>query len=261
MPDLHIRLTDDDYDDAVRTGIPPLSEPDALEMLRTAEIVAEKLVPWGSNYTFAVGLATGDDGEPEHIGIYKPKLGERPLWDFPNGTLYLREYASYLMSRWLGWNIVPPTVIREGPRGPGSLQLYVEPTEEPIDEAEFWGRKTLEIERMVMFDFVSNNADRKIGHCLVDVDGGIWGIDHGLTFNVDPKLKTVLWQFSGETVSAPVMNDVRRMLDDKAGIFDELSAVLANDEILALKSRVWGLVNSGRYPVLDPRYNVPYGWW
>src|SRR5690606_38290624 len=143
----------------------------------------------------------------------------------------------------------------------GSLQMYVEPIEEPLDEAEFWGRKIPEIERMVMFDFISNNADRKIGHCLVDVNGGIWGIDHGLTFNVDPKLKTVLWQFSGEPISEPVMNDVRRLLDDSAEIFSELSEVLADDEVLALKSRVWHLVNSGRYPVLDPQYNVPYGWW
>jgi hypothetical protein len=260
MPDLHIRLTEDDHDDdAVRTVISALSETEALEMLRTAEIVAEKLVPWGSNYTFAVGLSTGEDAE--YIGIYKPRLGERPLWDFPNGTLYLREYAAYLLSRWLGWDLVPPTVLREGPHGPGSLQLYVEPTEEPVDEAAFWGRKVPEIEQMVMFDFLSNNADRKIGHCLVDPKGRIWGIDHGLTFNVDPKLRTVLWQFSGDAISEPVMDDVRRMLDDKAVIFDELSAVLAEDEVLALKSRVWQLVNSGRYPVLDPHYNVPYGWW
>lgn len=261
MPDLHIRLTEDDNDDAVRTEAPALSEPEALEMLRTSEIVAEKLVPWGSNYTFAVGLSIGEDEEPTYIGIYKPKLGERPLWDFPHGTLYLREYASYLLSRWLGWDLVPPTVLRDGPHGPGSLQMYVEPTEEPLDEAEFWGRKIPEIERLVMFDFISNNADRKIGHCLVDVNGRIWGIDHGLTFNVDPKLKTVLWQFSGEAISEPVMKDVRRMLDDSAEIFDELSGVLADDEVLALKSRVWHLVNSGRYPVLDPQYNVPYGWW
>jgi hypothetical protein len=259
MPDLHVRLSDDENDDIVRTDVPALSEQDALEMLKTAEIVAEKLVPWGSNYTFAVGLSTGEDAE--YIGIYKPKLGERPLWDFPTGTLYLREYASYLLSRWLGWDLVPPTVVRDGPHGLGSMQLYVEPTEEPIDEASFWGRKIPAIEQMVMFDLLANNADRKIGHCLVDATGKIWGIDHGLTFNVDPKLRTVLWQFSDEAISEPVLDDVRRLLDAQAGIFDELAEVLNVDEVLALQSRVWTMVNSGRYPVLDPRYNVPYGRW
>ena len=259
MPDLHIRLTDDEHDDAVRTEMPALPEREALEMLRTAEIVAEKLVPWGSNYTFAVGLSTGDD--VDYIGIYKPKLGERPLWDFPTGTLYLREYASYLLSRWLGWDLVPATVLRDGPHGVGSLQLYVEPTEEPIDEASFWGRSIPEIERMVMFDHLANNADRKIGHCLVDRQGRMWGIDHGLTFNIDPKLRTVLWQFSGEPISGPVLEDVRRLMDDAADIFDELAGVLDDAEILALKARAWHLVHSGRYPALNPRYNVPHGWW
>ncbi len=171
MPDLRIRFDNDEPEARVRR--PALDEDAALAMLRDAEITAAKLVPWGSNYTFAVGL-TGADGH-DHLGIYKPQAGERPLWDFPTGTLYLREYASYLLSRLLGWNIVPPTVVREGPHGMGSLQLYVEPRNEEIDESQFWGRRILPIERIVMFDHIANNADRKIGHCLVDPAGADLG--------------------------------------------------------------------------------------
>lgn len=259
MPDLHIRLTEDDSGDAAPLTVPLLDEAAALDMLNRAEIVAEKLVPWGSNYTFAVGLEI--DGEMAHIGIYKPKLGERPLWDFPNGTLYLREYGAYLLSRWLGWDLVPPTVVRDGPHGPGSLQLYVEPTEEEIDEATFWGRRIVEIERMVTFDFLTNNADRKIGHCLVDVTGRLWAIDHGLTFNQEPKLRTVLWQFSGEPFGEEVAADLARLQDDSAEIYQELAAILDGSEIQALKRRARNLFRLGTYPLLDPGVNIPYGWW
>ncbi len=257
MPDLHVRLAEEDDETAVSPV--PLSEEAALEMLRTADFLAEKLVPWGSNYTFAVGLGT--DEEPEHIGIYKPMAGERPLWDFPTGTLYLREYAAFLVSQWLGWNLVPPTVIRDGPHGPGSLQLYVEPTEAQVDERSFWGRETIEIERMVLFDHVTNNADRKIGHCLLDRHGRIWGIDHGLTFNVDPKLRTVLWQFSGAPISEPLLADLARIDASEDDLGALLSSVLADDEIEAMHERVEILLELGSYPHLDPHYNVPYGWW
>jgi hypothetical protein len=258
MPDLHVRLAEEDDDE---TGLPvaPLDEEAALEMLRSSEFLAEKLVPWGSNYTFAVGL--GHDDEPQHIGIYKPMAGERPLWDFPGGTLYLREYAAYLLSRWLGWHLVPPTVLRDGPHGPGSLQLYVEPSSEELDERTFWGRATPELERMVAFDHLANNADRKIGHCLLDTQGRIWGIDHGLTFNVDPKLRTVLWQFSGEPISDDILADLAR-LDACADEIDVLFAgVLDAAEIEAVKDRAEALLEVGRYPILNPHINVPYGWW
>ncbi len=257
MPDLHVRLVEETDTDSIPAA--PLTEQAALEMLQSAEFLAEKLVPWGSNYTFAVGLGTGD--EPEHIGIYKPMAGERPLWDFPTGTLYLREYASYVFSRWLGWNLVPPTVLRDGPHGPGSLQLYVEPTEEPLDERRFWGRQIIDLERMVLFDHLTNNADRKIGHCLLDRHGKIWGIDHGLTFNVDPKLRTVLWQFSGEPISDDLLADLARLdaSEDEVGVL--LGSVLDVSEIAAVQDRAEALLEQGRYPQLDPYSNVPYGWW
>jgi hypothetical protein len=256
MPDLRIRF---EHDDEPGQSLPPLDGEDALVILREADMTAVKLVPWGSNYTFAVGLAS--DQNQDYIGIYKPQAGERPLWDFPTGTLYQREYASYLLSDWLGWDLVPPTVVRDGPHGVGSLQLYVEPKDEEIDEASFWGRKILPIERMVMFDHIANNADRKIGHCLVDVHDRIWGIDHGLTFNTDFKLRTVLWQYSGEEISPEIRADLQRLLCGTPDIVTRLEQILSPFEVAALLRRTRALAESGQYPPLDPHYNVPYGWW
>jgi len=228
-------------------------------MLGAAEFVAEKLVPWGSNYTFAVGLT--DANGQDHLGIYKPRAGERPLWDFPTGTLYRRECAAYLLSRWLGWNLVPPTVIRHGPHGVGSLQLYVEPAEAFEDDHRFWSRRIEPIEHIVMFDHIANNADRKLGHCLVDTSGRIWGIDHGLTFNADPRLRTVLWQYNGEPVSAGVLEDIRRIDEEGDDLLEELREHLDRDEIEALQFRVMVMLETGCYPHLDPHRNIPHGWW
>ena len=257
MPDLHLRLQNEETGEPVPP--PVLAEDEALALLRDAEITAAKLVPWGSNYTFAVALEAGD--ERDHLGIYKPKAGENPLWDFPHGTLYLREHAAYLLSKRLGWDIVPPTVIREGPHGIGSLQLYVEPKKDRGDDHELWGRRTLPIERMVLFDHISNNADRKIGHCLLDVNDKMWGIDHGLTFNKDPKLKTVLHQFSGLPISATLLEDVARLHAERKAIRAELKDHLSSIELDMVMVRLGRLLQGSCHPELDPRYNVPYGWW
>src|SRR5215208_6150010 len=191
MPDLFLELRDSD--DNRGTTPPPLSEEEALSLLLEAEITATKLIPWGSNYSFAVALETTDGRE--QLAIYKPRSGEAPLYDFPDGTLYLRETAAYLLSRWAGWDLVPPTVVRDGPHGIGSVQLYVQPEGDRQDRHDFWSSRDPAIERMVLFDHIVNNADRKISHCLRDSAGKVWGIDHGLTFTREPKLRTVLWQF------------------------------------------------------------------
>jgi hypothetical protein len=257
MPELHLQILDSESGEVLPQ--PVLAEDEALALLEAAEITAAELVPWGSNYTFAVALEA--EGRPGHLAIYKPRLGERPLHDFPHGTLYLRERASYLLSRRLGWNLVPPTVVRDGPHGIGSLQIYIPSEPEHADDHEFWGQRTLEIERMVLFDHLTNNADRKIGHCLVGTDGTIWGIDHGLTFNEVPKLRTVLWQFVGRPIHAGLLEEVRQLLAARDECTQELSRLLHKAEIAAFWSRTRGLLANGRYPVLDPRRNIPYGWW
>lgn len=262
MPDLHLRIERDENDE-VEVPAPPLSEDEALLLMERAAITDAKLIPWGSNYTFAVALDDAEHGD--RLGIYKPRRGESPLWDFESGTLYKREHAAYRVSRRLGWSLVPPTIVREGPHGIGSLQLYVEP-KEPDEEAEddvlnFWSARRLDIERMVLFDHITNNADRKLSHCLRGVDDRIWGIDHGLTFNTEPKLRTVLWQFVAEPISAELLTDLGSMISDETSLREELAKDLQADEVDETVRRASSLLTSGRYPRLDPRSNVPYGWW
>jgi hypothetical protein len=195
------------------------------------------------------------------LAIYKQRSGEAPLWDFPDGTLYLRETAAYLLSRRLGWNLVPPTVVRDGPNGIGSVQLYVEPKRQEGNPNQFWGRRILEIERLVLFDHIANNADRKLSHCLEDLQGRIWGIDHGLTFNETPKLRTVLWQFVGAPISPELLSDIRRLQQSEAEVRAELAPYLSDYELDALFVRIGRFVRNEYYPRLNPQRNVPYGWW
>ncbi|HWV23962.1 MAG TPA: hypothetical protein VNZ58_07215 [Thermomicrobiales bacterium] len=257
MPELNLQLVDPDSGDVLPQ--PELSDDDALALLERAEITTAELVPWGSNHTFAVALETDD--VPGHLAIYKPVLGERPLWDFRHGSLYARERASYLLSRSLGWELIPTTVVREGPYGLGSVQIYVPSNPDVFEDAEFWGARTLENERLVLFDHIANNADRKITHCLLSTSGRVVGIDHGLTFHAEPKLRTVMWQFVGQ----PIRHELLADLDALLGRRDEIDALLADllvpEEIAALWNRVEMLRVSGTYPQLDPRFNIPYGWW
>jgi uncharacterized repeat protein (TIGR03843 family) len=259
MPNLFLELRDESNDPESASTPAPLSEADALEMLEHGEISGSKLVPWGSNYTFAVAMELPDGAA--HLAIYKPRAGEAPLYDFPDGTLYLREAAAYEMSRWLGWDLVPPTIVREGPHGVGSVQLYVEPAGEAAAEPKFWGSQLPEIERLVLFDHITNNADRKIGHCLRDTSGKVWGIDHGLTFNEVPKLRTVLWQYVGEPISPELLADLERIETQSDDLRERLAPMIDESELDALFARVRLLGERGSYPALNPRRNVPYGWW
>lgn len=257
MPDLFLELRDEE--EAPGQTPAPLPEVDALALLQTAEFTASTLIPWGSNYSFAVALEAPNGRN--QLAIYKPRDGETPLYDFPNGTLYQRECAAYIFSRFLGWDIVPPTLIRDGPHGVGSVQLYVEPATETEESQRFWGSCQPEIERLVLFDHLTNNADRKIGHCLRDRFGKVWGIDHGLTFNHLPKLRTVLWQYMGEPIAPPLLADLQRLAQRPAEIRRELQPHLDPIEIDALLGRAVRLAELGAYPSLNPRRNIPYGWW
>jgi uncharacterized repeat protein (TIGR03843 family) len=257
MPNLHLSLRDD-AGEPRSFSTTSLPEDEALEMLATADITGSELVPWGSNYTFAVLLRAADD--TEHLAIYKPRAGEAPLYDFPDGTLYLRETASYRLSRMLAWDIVPPTVVREGPHGEGSVQLYVAPADEEEHPSRFWGRRSPEIERLVLFDYIANNADRKIGHCLRDASGKIWGIDHGLTFNEYPKLRTVLWQYAGRPISKKLMHDLERIECEWESFDEALRPFISAVERESFRKRVNRMMRIGCFPELDPRRNIPYGW-
>jgi len=257
MPDLFLELRDESGDGEQTPA--PLPEDDALDLLRNAEFSASRLIPWGSNYSFAVALEAADGST--QLAIYKPRAGEAPLYDFPEGTLYLRELAAYRFSRWAGWDLVPPTVVRDGPHGVGSVQLYIQPEGDRQDRHDFWGSRDPAVERMVLFDHIVNNADRKISHCLRDATGKVWGIDHGLTFNREPKLRTVLWQFVGEPISLPLQRELADFRDRGDELREMLGDLIDRREIEALLDRISRFANHGCYPTLNPRRNVPYGWW
>lgn len=255
MPELKLELKDAETGEPVQ--LRELDRDTALAMLTAAEITAAELVPWGSNHTFAVALQ--HEGE-QHLGIYKPTAGERPLHDFPFGTLHNREMASWLLSDALGWDIVPATVIRDGPYGQGSLQIFVPHEPERDDVEEFWGADTIENERLVLFDFITNNADRKITHCLVSDSGRVFGIDHGLTFHHQPKLRTAMWQFTDQPIRAELRADLVRLLGTEPAL-ESIRVLLASREYDAFVARVQQMAALTRYPLLDPRFNIPYGWW
>jgi len=215
----------------------------ALDLLTRGEVALKGRMPRSSNATFLVEL---DLEGMTALAVYKPERGERPLWDFPPG-IYRREIAAYLLSEALGWGIVPPTAPREGPLGDGSLQLFVHADFRQhyftlLEQAEH--REALQ--RICLFDLVANNADRKSGHCLLGPDGRIWAIDNGLCFNVDPKLRTVIWDFAGEPLPDGVRDDLRRLV--KAGPPPPLPTLLDERECATLLARAKRLAQVGRFP-------------
>ena len=216
------------------------------------------LHPGGSNYVFVVRLAEDDE---EVFGIYKPAAGERPLRDFPYGTLHNREWAAYILADALGWPAVPPTVVRDGPHGVGSVQLFI--------DADFTKHYfNLRDERLddyipvAMFDVLINNADRKGGACLLDGDDRIWAVDHGLTFNPMARRRTVMFEFNGtpypEELLKSVENLMRTIDDAGSDLRDKLSGALDEPEIDSLIRRGTEMVESRTFPHLDPDWNVPW---
>ncbi|HUZ02484.1 MAG TPA: SCO1664 family protein [Thermomicrobiaceae bacterium] len=233
-------------------------DPASLVALATGHISECKLVPWGSNYTFAVALDVA--GAEPVTGIYKPERGEIPLWDFETGTLYRREYAAFVLSCLLGWHFIPPTVVRDGPHGIGTVQLYVEPDESMHDRTI---RRAYhdQLQRIALFDLMTNNADRKASHCFVGrLDRRLWGIDHGLTFHVQPKLRTVIWDFCGEPIEGELLVTLEALLTHRADVRAALRPFLSRPEIDMLFARVANIRDSQLFPMLNPRRNVPYGW-
>ena len=180
--------------------------------------------------------------------IYKPVAGERPLWDFPDGTLAGREYAAYLVSEATGWQIVPPTVLREGPFGTGMVQLWIE-SDESVDLPAFVRRDHPGLRRMAVFDAVVNNADRKGGHILPTPEGHVYGVDHGVCFSTDPKLRTLLWRWAGEPLPDEALEVLERLADELLGDLGErLHDHLTRREVRSTQQRVARLLRTGRHP-------------
>jgi uncharacterized repeat protein (TIGR03843 family) len=236
------------------------TDADALSFVSEADMGDGWLMPNASNHTFLVELSRGSQ---HGYCIYKPQVGESPLRDFPTGTLYRRECASYVVSRMLGWSMVPPTVQREGDLGTGSVQLYVP----PVGGSQYFLLREeyrLEVLRMAVFDIVVNNADRKAGHCFEDMAGGIWGIDHGLTFHVAHKLRTVIWDFAGQQVPEQLLEELRCLADDLDTVGSdartELGSWVSSDEVRAVVRRVQSLVEEPIMPEPRSRRDIPWPW-
>jgi hypothetical protein len=234
---------------------------DPFALLERGTIEGIELIPWGSNYTFAA-LLRGQDGTCCY-GVYKPRRGEVPLRDFPSGTLYKREVAAYVFAQHLGWDLIPPTIVREdGPHGIGSLQLYVEPrTDAGAQYEQLRETHRHQMQRIAAFDLLSNNADRKGGHCLLDVRGHVWGIDHGLTFHSVPKLRTVIWDYCGEPIPPDLLQQLSSFRAEPArttALEEALQPLLAQQELEAIYKRWDRLLANPCFPDLDPYRNVPW---
>ena len=231
----------------------------SLNLLEKGEISITGEFLWGSNYTFAVEISSGDQTLQ---GVYKPTRGERPLWDFPRATLAHREVAAYLVSEALGWSFVPPTIFREdGPIGPGSLQLHIEHDPE-YNYFTFSQDDLQRLRPVAAFDYLINNADRKGSHILFDEDGHLWLIDHGISFHQEGKLRTVIWDFAGEPLPDQVCSDLLNFghqLQPGTRFRDQLETYLVSQEIQALIQRNQHLIASKTFPDPHPDRR-PYPW-
>ena len=180
--------------------------------------------------------------------IYKPVAGERPLWDFPDGTLADREFAAFLLSDHVGFDVVSPTVLREGPAGFGMVQRWID-VDESIDLGTYFSQDIKELRHLALFDAVINNTDRKIGHLLPDQNGHLFACDHGVTFHTEDKLRTVLWQWAGDSLTdeeIEILEKTAIFLDENGSL---LSAHLTEEELQATKSRIANLHSGGVMPL------------
>ncbi|AGB24082.1 hypothetical protein Mycsm_03811 [Mycobacterium sp. JS623] len=260
------------------------------EVLRRGELTVIGRIRSASNATF---LCEAHLGERQAHCVYKPIKGEAPLWDFPDGTLAGRERSAYLISDALGWNIVPYTIIRDGPAGVGMLQLWVdqpgdEVGDEPAvgpdlvdllpaghlppgflpvlqaydyagDEVTLVHADDIRLRRMAVFDVLINNADRKGGHILRGVDCHVYGVDHGVSLHVEDKLRTVLWGWSGKPVDDETLEAVARLRDQLRGdLGDQLREYITRREVAALHARTVALLDNPVMPTPDRRRPIPW---
>lgn len=232
-----------------------VTEAQVLTTLTHGELEEAGLLPYSSNHSFLVTV--------HHAGltlpaVYKPRRGENPLWDFEWGTLCQRETAAYLVSKTLGWDLVPPTVLREGTRGVGSVQLYI-----PNNDSEHYftvqedARFVTTLRQLALFDFIVNNADRKSGHCLVGDDQRLWAIDHGICFHTEYKLRTVIWEFSDMPIDNEMILDLKTLhaclLDESSSLSQILCQLLTAAERAAMLARTKTLLHQRTFPA--PQYH------
>lgn len=259
-----------------------------LETLRHGELRLVGRIRSASNATFLCQAMPVGDPEAESVQcVYKPVAGEQPLWDFPDGTLAGRELACYLISAALGWDIVPHTIIRSGPAGPGMVQLWVEQPDEHAEPGlvdlcapdcvppEYFSIVTAydysggevalvhadhpQLRRMAVFDAIVNNADRKGGHILAGADGGVYGVDHGVSLHTQNKLRTVLWGWAGDRIDERVLADLLGLDDKLTGpLGTQLREHITVAEISALRRRIRALLDEATMPVPENLRPLPW---
>jgi len=229
-----------------------------LDKLAIGEISVVGQLTWSSNYTFLTRVKGPGWELP---AIYKPSEGESPLWDFPQGSLACRELAAYLVSESLGWELVPPTILREsGPAGPGSLQFFID-SDPNRHYFTFSKTEKQALRPAAIFDILINNADRKGGHVLLNEEDHIWLIDHGVCFHEEYKLRTVIWDFIDEDIPESILTKLdgfRERLTTDADLQKGLSELLSAQEYAALVDRVDWLLQSRCFP--PPGTDRPYPW-
>jgi hypothetical protein len=236
----------------------------AVEQLATAPIRAMGRIAQSSNAVFLLELDAPDPhsaGQPMRA-IYKPTRGERPLHDFTRNTLHLRERAAYLLSAAAAMDVVPPTALRDGPHGPGSVQLYIHPGDTPLPESAATDLEA-QLHRLAVFDVLANNADRKRAHLLVDAVGHVWGIDNALTFLPYPRQRTVLLDLGGSDLDPDDAELVRQLRDgdSRAALRGALRRLLSAPEVDAFEGRLQELADHPWYPRLDDWDGRPFEWW
>lgn len=252
-----------------------------LPLLEFGSMELQGLLPWSSNYSFLVRICPNDkvtavvgqeraDALEEIRAVYKPRRGERPLWDFPQGTLYQRERAAFIVSDTLSWQQVPPTVIRHGSHGVGSVQLFIDHDPDchyfTIEGDPHFQEQ---LQKIVLFDIIINNADRKAGHVLLeepadasDLIDALWLIDHGICFHVEHKLRTVIWEFAGQTIPASLLKNLTGFLSDLANhqspLYKSLANLLSAYEVKALQQRTKKVIDHGKFITPGPGRHYPW---
>jgi len=229
-----------------------------LDLLENGEIEMTGLVPWGSNYTFLIEVCTGQE---RVSAIYKPSKGERPLWDFTEGTLSNRERAAFIVSEALQWRLVPPTILRDGPHGEGSVQYFVQ-HDSQHHYLTLEGDFEEQISRIALFDALINNADRKSGHVLLGKNNRLWAIDHGVCFHSENKLRSVIWEFADEPLSASLISDLTQfqiwIFSSEETYRSELDRILSRTEVEALERRLKRILEVQRFPSPGPGRHYPW---
>ena len=236
------------------TSTDPAGAPADLELLRDGELEPIGWLVGSSNNAMVVRVTPGD-----FLAVWKPTAGERPLFDFPLGTLTRREVAAYLLSEAMGWGIVPPTLLRDGPHGEGMLQRWID-VDESDDVIDMVNGDDPRLRRIAVFDASVNNTDRKAGHLLPIPGGHLHAVDHGVTFSIEPKLRTVLWAWEDEPFDADELAGLGRVRDALGSaaapgpLADALGQLLFIDEIEATRARVAELLATGRFPGPNPEW-------